>query len=131
MLLASFGLGEVLVTALAIFFFVIWLSILFTIIGDLFRDHDASGLAKAGWILALVVLPFVTALIYLIVRGKGMRDRQIAEQAEVQKQMSHYIREQAGTSASPAEELEKLAKLKDSGAIDDAEFAKLKAKITG
>jgi len=126
---SDFGLPEALVTVLAIFFFVIWIWILITIISDLFRDHETSGWVKAAWILFLVVIPFLTALIYLIVRGKGMRDRAIAEQAEIQKQMNQYIREQAA-SASPADELAKLAELKEKGTISAEEYEKLKAKIT-
>jgi len=129
MLLASFGLTEALVTVATIFFFVMWFWILITIISDLFRDHETSGFAKAAWIIALLLIPFLTALIYLIARGKGMRERAIAEQAEVQKQMNQYIREQAGT-ASVADELAKLAELKKSGTIDDAEYERLKAKLT-
>lgn len=129
MLLASFGLTEALVTVATIFFFVMWFWILITIISDLFRDHESSGFAKAAWIIALIAIPFLTALIYLIARGKGMRDRAIAEQAEVQRQMGQFIREQAG-GGSVADELSKLAELKKSGAIDDAEFERLKAKLT-
>lgn len=127
---SDFGLNEALVTVLAIFFFVIWIWILITIISDLFRDHETSGWVKAFWILFLVVIPFLTALVYLIVRGKGMRDRAIAEQAEIQKQMNQYIREQAA-SASPADELAKLADLRDKGTISAEEYEKLKAKVTG
>jgi len=130
MSLASFGLTEALVSIAAIFLFVMWFWILITIISDLFRDHETSGFAKAAWILFLILIPFLTALIYLIVRGQGMRDRAVAEQAEVQKQMNQYIREQAA-GASPADELHKLSELKDKGVIDAAEYERLKSKITG
>ena len=130
MSVASFGLTEALVSIAAIFLFVMWFWILITIISDLFRDHETSGFAKAFWILFLILIPFLTALIYLIVRGQGMRDRAVAEQAEVQKQMNQYIREQA-TAASPADELQKLSELKDKGVIDAAEYERLKSKITG
>ncbi len=130
MSVASFGLTEALVSIAAIFLFVMWFWILITIISDLFRDHETSGFAKAAWILFLILIPFLTALIYLIVRGQGMRDRAVAEQAEVQKQMNQYIREQAA-GASPADELHKLSELKDKGVIDAAEYERLKSKITG
>lgn len=130
MSVASFGLTEALVSIAAIFLFVMWFWILITIISDLFRDHETSGFAKAAWILFLIFIPFLTALIYLIVRGQGMRDRAVAEQAEVQKQMNQYIREQAA-GASPADELHKLSELKDKGVIDAAEYERLKSKITG
>ncbi|MEI6446349.1 MAG: SHOCT domain-containing protein [Actinomycetes bacterium] len=127
---STFGLPEAMIVVLQIFLFVIWFWILITIISDLFRDHEASGWTKAFWIIFLILLPFLGALIYLIVRGKGMRDRAIAEQAEVQKQMNQYIRETAA-AGSPADELQKLVELKEKGAISEEEFQSMKAKITG
>jgi uncharacterized membrane protein len=126
---STFGLPEAMIVVLQIFLFVIWFWILITIISDLFRDHEASGWTKAFWIIFLILLPFLGALIYLIVRGKGMRDRAIAEQAEVQKQMNQYIRETAA-AGSPADELQKLVELKEKGAISEEEFQSMKAKIT-
>jgi hypothetical protein len=125
--LADFGLGEALLLALEIFFFVIWIWILITILSDLFRDHELSGWGKAAWVLFLVFIPFLTALIYLIARGSGMRDRTIKAQAEAKQHMDAYIREQAG--ASPADELHKLNELKEKGAISPEEFEKAKAKL--
>jgi hypothetical protein len=128
-LIADYGLGEALLTVLSIFFFVIWIWILITILSDLFSDHDTSGWGKAAWVFFLVFVPFLTALIYLGVRGSGMRDRMMARQAEAQKQMDSYVRETAGTS--PADELHKLSELHDKGTISDEEFAKMKAKVVG
>ncbi|HEX7059475.1 MAG TPA: SHOCT domain-containing protein [Solirubrobacterales bacterium] len=125
--LADFGLGEALLLALEIFFFVIWIWILITILSDLFRDHELSGWKKAAWVLFLVFIPFLTALIYLIARGEGMRDRTIKAQAEAKQHMDAYIREQAGSS--PADELHKLNDLKEKGAISAEEFEKAKAKL--
>ncbi|CAB4879306.1 MAG: SHOCT domain-containing protein [Actinomycetes bacterium] len=130
MTLATYGLTEALGTALAVFFLVIWLWILISIISDLFRDHKLSGWAKAIWIIFLVTITPLAALIYLIARGGGMRERAIAQQAEVQDQMNSYIREQAATG-SPASELEKLSSLHEKGKLSDDEYAKMKAKITG
>jgi hypothetical protein len=127
--IADFGLGEALLTTLSIFFFVIWIWILITILTDLFSDHDTSGWGKAAWVFFLVFVPFLTALIYLGVRGSGMRDRAIARQREAKTQMDDYIRDTVG--ASPADELHKLSELKEKGAISDDEFAKMKAKIVG
>jgi ABC-type transport system involved in cytochrome bd biosynthesis fused ATPase/permease subunit len=127
MLTADFTLGDALLTVLEIFLFVIYFWILITIIGDLFRDHQLSGWAKAGWVLLLLVLPFLGALIYLIARGEGMRERAVKEQAEVRKHMDAYVRETAGTS--PVDDLHKLSELKDKGAISDAEFERAKAKL--
>lgn len=127
MFLADINLGEALLLALEIFFFVIWIWILIVILNDLFRDHELSGWAKAAWVLFLVFIPFLTALIYLIARGEGMRDRTIKAQAEARHHMDAYIREQA--HSSPADEIHKLNELKEKGAISAEEFEKAKAKL--
>jgi phospholipase D-like protein/putative oligomerization/nucleic acid binding protein len=128
--LASFGLGEALLLALEIFFFVIWIWILITILSDLFRDHEISGWAKAAWVLFLVFIPFIAALIYLIARGNGMRERAIKAQAEAREHMDAYIREQA-QGGSPADELHKLNELKEKGALSSEEFEQAKARVLG
>jgi len=125
--IADFGLGEALLTTLSIFFFVIWIWILITILSDLFRDHEMSGWGKAAWVFFLVFVPFLTALIYLGVRGSGMRERALKAQQEAKAEMDTYIRDAAQTS--PADELHKLSELRDKGAISDEEFEKMKAKI--
>jgi putative oligomerization/nucleic acid binding protein/phospholipase D-like protein len=129
MLIADYSLGDALLTIIWIFLFVAWIMVLFLIIGDLFRDHQLSGWAKAIWILFLIFIPFLTALIYLIARGPGMRDRSIKEQAEVRRHFDSYVRETAGTT--PVDELHKLNDLKEKGAISDAEFERMKAKLVG
>jgi hypothetical protein len=125
---ADFTLGDALLTVLEIFLFVIYFWILITIFADLFRDHQLSGWAKAGWILVLFFVPFLGMLIYLIARGQGMRDRAVKEQADMQRHMDQYVRETAA-GGSPADELAKLSDLKDKGAISDAEFEQAKAKL--
>jgi hypothetical protein len=124
---ADINFGEALWLALEIFFFVIWIWILITILMDLFRDHQLSGWAKAVWVLFLVVVPFLAALVYLIARGGGMRERTIKAQAEAKHHMDAYIREQA--HSSPADELHKLNDLKEKGAISSEEFDRAKAKL--
>ena len=126
--LADISFGEILLVALEIFFFVIWIWILITILTDLFRDHELSGWAKAAWVLFLVFIPFLTALIYLIARGEGMRDRTIKANADAKKHFDEYVRQQAH-AASPADELHKLAELKDKGALSQEEFDQAKAKL--
>jgi hypothetical protein len=126
-LLADISLGELLLLTLEIFFFVIWIWILITILSDLFRDHELSGWAKAAWVLFLVFIPFLTALIYLIARGGGMRERTIKAQVEAKHHMDAYIRQQA--HSTPADELHKLNDLKEKGAISAEEFDKAKAKL--
>jgi NADH:ubiquinone oxidoreductase subunit 6 (subunit J) len=125
--IAEYTFGQGLLTVLSIFVFVAWIMVLFTIISDLFRDHEMSGWGKAIWILFLVFLPFITGLIYLIARGHGMRDRALAERQEAQAQFDAYVKKTAGTSH--ADELAKLSELKVKGDLSDAEFEKAKAKL--
>jgi hypothetical protein len=125
--LAEINFGEALLVALEVFFFVIWIWILITILSDLFRDHELSGGAKAAWVLFLVIVPFLAALIYLIARGSGMRDRAIKAQADAKKHMDAYIQEQA--HSSPADELHKLNDLKEKGALSAEEFERAKSKL--
>lgn len=128
--LADITFGHLLLIVLEVFLFVIWIWILITILTDLFRDHEASGWAKAAWVLFLVFIPFLTALVYLIVRGSGMRDRTIQAEVEAKKQFDDYIRAQApGSGASHVEELNRLNDLKEKGALSDAEFQKAKDKL--
>lgn len=124
---ADYGLGEALLTVLAIFFIVIWIWILITVLIDLFRDHELSGWWKAVWVFFLVFLPVITVLIYLIARGGGMRQRALAEQKQLQEASEQYIRSVAGSS--PVDELHKLDELRARGAISQEEFDRLKARI--
>jgi hypothetical protein len=128
MLLADFTFGQGLLVVLEIFLFAAWLMVLFTIISDLFRDHGMSGWGKAAWIIFLIFLPFLGALVYLIARGHGMRERALAQQQEAQKQFDAYVKNAAG-AGSAADELTKLAKLHDEKKLSDAEFERAKAKI--
>lgn len=126
-LFADISFGELLLLTFEIFLFVIWIWILFTIITDLFRDHELSGWWKAVWVFFLIFIPVITALIYLIVRGNGMRDRTIKAQADAKKHFDEYVREQANTS--PADELHKLNELREKGALSQEEFDQAKAKL--
>ena len=124
---ASYSLGDALLTVLEIFLLVIWIWILITIMIDLFRDHELSGWGKAAWVFFLIFVPFLTALIYLIARGKGMRERAIqGTRPTCRRPPTNTSRETAGTS--PVDELHKLTDLKEKGAISDEEFDKMKAQ---
>ena len=123
---ADYDLGDALLTTLAIFFIVIWIWVLITVLIDLFRDHELSGWAKAVWVFFLVFLPVITVLVYLIVRGDGMRERAVREQHQMQQTTDEYIRSVAGSS--PVDELHRLDELRTSGAISQEEFDSLKAK---
>jgi hypothetical protein len=124
---ADYGLGEALLTVLSIFFLVIFIWILIVILTDLFRDQELSGWWKAVWAFFLIVFPYITAFIYLIARGKGMRERQMQDVAEAQKESEAYIKRVAGSS--PVDELHKLNELKEKGAISQAEFDQMKSKL--
>ena len=125
--LADISFGEILLMVFEVFLFVVWIWILFTIITDLFRNHDMSGWLKALWIVLLVFIPYLTALIYLIVYGSDMRERQLRAQAEAKHDADQYIRAAAHTS--PADELHKLHDLKEKGALTDAEYDRAKQKL--
>jgi hypothetical protein len=123
-MLAEFAVGQVLWSMLWFFIFVLWIMLLFHVFGDIFRSDDLSGGGKALWTIFVVFLPYLGVFVYLIARGDNMSKNAQAEQAKVDQ----YIRDTAGTAATPAQELERLAALKEQGVIDDAEFAQLKAK---
>ena len=128
MILADFTFGQALLTVLEIFVFAAWLMVLFTILGDLFRDHGISGWSKAIWVVFLIFVPFLGMLVYLITRGQGMRERAVKQQEAAQKQFDAYVRSTAGGD-SAADELTKLAKLHDEHKLSDQEFESAKAKI--
>ncbi|MFT3851790.1 MAG: SHOCT domain-containing protein [Ilumatobacteraceae bacterium] len=116
-------------TVLMVFLWVAWIILLIRIFGDIFRNRDMGGGAKAFWSIFVIIFPLLGTLIYLIAHGSGMarRDQQQAQQA--QEAFDQYVRQAAGTSASSADELTKLASLRDQGVISDAEFAAQKAKL--
>jgi Short C-terminal domain/Phospholipase_D-nuclease N-terminal len=112
------------------FLFFVWIWLLITVFADIFRSDDLSGWGKALWVLFVVILPYLGVLVYLIARGKSMQERAIAQSAEQEKATRRYIQEASSTgSASSADELAKLAQLRDSGVITADEFAAQKAKI--
>jgi phospholipase D-like protein/putative oligomerization/nucleic acid binding protein len=109
------------------FAFVAYLMVLFSILSDLFRDRETSGWVKAVWIVALIFLPLLTSLIYLIARGSGMAERSWKSAEAMRQQQDAYIREVAGKS-SPVDQIAQARAMLDSGAITQTEFDALKAK---
>ncbi|HEX9225117.1 MAG TPA: hypothetical protein VF885_00500 [Arthrobacter sp.] len=101
---------------------------LFIVIADLFRDHELSGWWKAIWIIFLAFVPFLTLLVYMIARGKGMAERSMRRAKRDQEAADSYIREVA--SASPTEEISKAKALLDAGTISPDEFQRIKARVT-
>ncbi|BDT86672.1 SHOCT domain-containing protein [Nocardia cyriacigeorgica] len=108
------------------FAFVAYLILLFTIITDLFRDRQTSGWVKAIWVVFLFILPLITSLVYLIVRGNGMAERANAEADRMQAATDSYIKQTAGTNS--AAQIADAKKLLDEGTITQEEFDRLKAK---
>jgi hypothetical protein len=114
-------------TMFVFFAWVLFFWLLFTVFGDLFRRHDISGWAKAGWTFFVIVLPYLGIFVYLIAEGKGMGERSMRQAEANQAQVDSYVRSVAGSS-SPTEQIAKGKELLDSGAISPAEFDQLKAK---
>jgi len=125
--IADVNFGDLLLLVFEVFLFVAWIWILVAIIGDLFRDHEMSGWGKALWVVFLIFIPFLSAFIYLIARGGGMRDRAIQAQTDAKKHFDEYVRQQA--DSTPADELHKLNDLREKGALSQEEFDRAKAKL--
>jgi hypothetical protein len=109
------------------FAFTAYLMMLFSIVGDLFRDSETSGFVKAIWLLALLFIPFLSALLYVIVRGHGMAQRTVTSRAAAQKEQEAYIK-QVAASATPTDQIAQASALLDNGTISQSEFDALKAK---
>jgi len=110
-----------------IFLFVAYLMVLFQILTDMFRDRELSGWWKAVWVVFLIFVPLITALIYLIARGRGMSERQLAAVKSAKADTDAYIQSVA-QQASPAEHIASAKQLLDAGTITPEEFERLKAK---
>lgn len=111
-----------------------WVWLMISILTDVFRDHSLSGWAKAGWTVFLIVFPWLGALVYLIARGRSMNARAAQRAQQQEAQFREYVREQAraaGPAPSTADELAKLADLKQRGVLTDAEYNRAKAAMLG
>lgn len=111
-----------------VYAFFAFLYALFIVIADLFRDKDLSGWWKAVWIVLLAFLPFLTLLVYMVARGKGLAQRSMERSRRDQEEADSYIRSVA--SASPTEEIGKAKALMDAGTITPEEFQRIKARVT-
>jgi predicted PurR-regulated permease PerM len=127
MVASSYPFLNVVWTMFVFFAWVIWIWFLIYILIDVYRRHDLSGWAKAGWTIGLIFVPFLVALIYLITQGSAMAERRAQEAQQYQTQADDYIRSVAATS-DPTEQIAKGKQLLDSGAITQAEFDALKQK---
>jgi Short C-terminal domain/Phospholipase_D-nuclease N-terminal len=115
-------------TMLVFFLWIAWFFILFRVIFDIFRSHDLSGWAKALWLIFVIFLPFLGVFVYVIARGHKMTERDVAHAQQQEQAFQDYVRKTAGTGGT-ADELTKLAALKDQGTISETEFEQQKAKL--
>ena len=126
-MLAEIDFGEILWTTVMIFFMIAYLMILFRVIFDIFRNHEMSGGMKAVWLIALLFLPVLTLFVYVIVHGKDMASRDIAQQQAAEADFKQYV-QKAAADSGPAAEIAKAKELLDSGSITQDEFEALKRK---
>jgi hypothetical protein len=127
-MLAEFGTGQVFWSMLWFFLFFIWIWLLIVVFGDIFRSRDLSGWGKALWIIFVIVLPYLGVFVYLIARGRKMQEHALQAAKEQDAAMRQYVQNVTSTSASSADEVAKLAELRDTGVISEAEFQAAKAR---
>jgi hypothetical protein len=126
-LATSYPLLEAFETILIFFAFVVWIWLLFIVFADIFRRQDESGWAKVGWIIFIIVLPYLGVFVYLIAEHKGMNERSARQQQAAQSEMDQYVRSVAGKS-DPTEQIAKGEELLKAGTISQAEFDQLKKR---
>jgi hypothetical protein len=116
-------------TIVEIFLWILWFWILIWVLIDLFRSRDLSGWAKALWFLFIIFIPLIGVLVYLIVRGGSMHERAVQQAQQQDQQFRAYVQDAAGSQTSTADQLAKLADLRDRGVITAEEFDREKAKL--
>ena len=126
---SSYPLLNVFWTMFEFFLWIIWIWILIWIFIDIFRSHDLSGWAKALWFLFVLFIPLIGVLVYLIARGSSMQERAQQDARRQDQQFRQYVQDAAGGSQTPADQLTKLAELRDRGVITAEEFERQKAKV--
>jgi ABC-type multidrug transport system fused ATPase/permease subunit len=126
---AEFGTGQVFWSFLWFFLFFIWIWLLIVVFSDIFRSHDLSGWAKALWIIFVVIVPYLGVFVYLIARGGRMQEHAVADAKRQDTEFRQYVQSAtASSSSNTADELARLADLRDKGVISEAEFQQAKAK---
>jgi hypothetical protein len=138
--MSNYPLLDLFWTMLEFFLWILWFFLLFKILADIFRSHDMSGWAKAGWIVLVIILPFLGVLLYVIIRGRSMGERDLEQAQKADAAFKQYVRDAAaapsgsssgssGAASSHVDELARLADLRSSGAISDEEFQRAKDKL--
>jgi hypothetical protein len=131
MLAAEFGTGQVFWSMLWFFLFFIWIWLLIVIFADIFRSDDLSGWGKALWSIFIIVVPYLGVFVYLIARGHKMQEHSVKDAQAQDAAFRSYVQNVAGSGGSAADELSRLADLRDRGVISEAEFQQAKAKAIG
>jgi predicted PurR-regulated permease PerM len=124
---ADYPFLDLMWTLLLVFFWIAWLMILFYVLADVFRRHDVGGGKKALWVIFVIAAPFLGVLVYVLVNGQGMAERNVRQARADQAQFDQYVQSVAG-SDGPAAEIERAKGLLDSGVITQTEFDSIKAK---
>jgi Short C-terminal domain/Phospholipase_D-nuclease N-terminal len=127
----NYPLLNVFWTMLWFFLWILWIFLLIRIFIDIFRSDDMGGWAKAGWSIFVIIVPFLGVLVYVIARGSGMAKRDQQQAVAADQAARSYIQSAAGASTSVAEEVNKLAALRDQGVLTEQEFETQKAKVLG
>jgi len=130
-LASEWGTGQVFWSMLWFFLFFIWIWLLIIVFSDIFRSHDMGGFAKTIWVLVILVMPILGVLIYLLARGDKMTEHAVAQAQAQEQMMRSYVQDAAASAGggNAADQLAKLADLRDRGAITEAEFEQGKAQI--
>jgi Short C-terminal domain/Phospholipase_D-nuclease N-terminal len=131
MLAAEFGTGQVFLSMLWFFLFFIWIWLLIVVFGDIFRSDDLSGWGKALWCLFIIFVPYLGVFVYLIARGHKMQEHSMQAAQAQETAMRQYVQNVAGSGGGSADEIARLADLRDRGVISEAEFQQAKAKALG
>jgi len=125
----QYPLANVFLTMFWLFIWILWIFLLIRILMDIFRSDDLGGWGKAAWIIFIILVPFIGVLVYVIVRGHSMQKRDMQSAQAADQAMRAYVQSAAGSSTSAAEEINKLAELRDRGVLSPQEFEAQKAKL--
>ena len=132
MLASEWGTGQVFWSILWFTCFFIWIWLLIIVFSDIFRSHDLGGFAKFLWVIFVIFLPYLGVFVYLIARGRHMQEHAVSDAKQRDADFRQYVQNAAGTSGGgAADEITRLADLRDKGVITDAEFQQAKAKALG
>jgi hypothetical protein len=132
MLGAEFGTGQVFWSMLWFFLWIIWIWLLIVIFGDIFRSDDLSGWGKALWSLFVIFLPYLGVFVYLIARGHKIQEHRLRDAQSQEAALRQYVQNVAGSEGGgTADEISRLADLRDRGVITEDEFQRAKARALG